>query len=153
MRTCCCSEQKIFTRTDDFEALKNFFVICIIIIIIIIQLRGNNSVCAVAFQLLRGRAPVQLRRNIDYGYLGIFTDWIARTRLVVGTGTFIVIMFKAFSDRGHFDSVDTVSRWQIPLWRQFDHSPLTPRWGKIRNSLDIASIAVVGTSLCLLKVN
>jgi hypothetical protein len=27
------------------------------------QLRGNNSVCAGAFQLLRGRAPAQLRRN------------------------------------------------------------------------------------------
>jgi hypothetical protein len=28
------------------------------------QLRGNNSICAGAFQLLRGRAPVQLRRNV-----------------------------------------------------------------------------------------
>jgi hypothetical protein len=28
------------------------------------QLRGNNSVCAGAFQLLRGRAPAQLRGNI-----------------------------------------------------------------------------------------
>jgi hypothetical protein len=29
------------------------------------QLCGNNSVCAVAFQLLRGRAPAQLRGNTD----------------------------------------------------------------------------------------
>jgi hypothetical protein len=28
-------------------------------------LRGNNLVCAVAFQLLRGRAPAQLKGNID----------------------------------------------------------------------------------------
>jgi hypothetical protein len=28
------------------------------------ELRGNNSVCAGAFHLLRGRAPAQLRRNI-----------------------------------------------------------------------------------------
>jgi hypothetical protein len=31
-----------------------------------IQLRGNNSVCAGAFQLLRGRATAQLRGNIVY---------------------------------------------------------------------------------------
>jgi hypothetical protein len=30
------------------------------------KLRGNNSVCAGAFQLLRGRAPAQLRGNIGY---------------------------------------------------------------------------------------
>jgi hypothetical protein len=29
------------------------------------QLRGNNSVCTGAFQLLRGRAPAQLREKID----------------------------------------------------------------------------------------
>jgi hypothetical protein len=28
------------------------------------QLRGNNSLCAGTFQLLRGRAPAQLRGNI-----------------------------------------------------------------------------------------
>jgi hypothetical protein len=28
-----------------------------------IQLRGNNSVCAEEFQLLRGRAPAQIRGN------------------------------------------------------------------------------------------
>jgi hypothetical protein len=28
------------------------------------KLRGKNSVCAGAFQLLRGRAPAQLRGNI-----------------------------------------------------------------------------------------
>jgi hypothetical protein len=28
------------------------------------QLRGNNSVCAGAFQLLRGRATAQFRGNI-----------------------------------------------------------------------------------------
>jgi hypothetical protein len=30
------------------------------------QLRGNNSVCAGAFHLLRGRAPAQLRGNIGH---------------------------------------------------------------------------------------
>jgi hypothetical protein len=30
------------------------------------QLRGNNLVWAGAFQLLRGRAPAQLRGNIAY---------------------------------------------------------------------------------------
>jgi hypothetical protein len=29
------------------------------------QLRGNNSVCAGAFPLLRGRASTHLRENID----------------------------------------------------------------------------------------
>jgi hypothetical protein len=29
------------------------------------QQRGNNSVCGGAFQILRGRAPAQLRGNID----------------------------------------------------------------------------------------
>jgi hypothetical protein len=29
------------------------------------QQRGNSSVCAGAFQLLRGRAPAQLRGNIE----------------------------------------------------------------------------------------
>jgi hypothetical protein len=32
------------------------------------QLRDNNSVCAGAFQLLRGRAPAQLRGNTDLWY-------------------------------------------------------------------------------------
>jgi ABC-type uncharacterized transport system permease subunit len=32
------------------------------------QLRGNNSVCAEVFQLLRGRAPAQLRGNVDFCY-------------------------------------------------------------------------------------
>jgi hypothetical protein len=31
------------------------------------QLRGNNSVCAGAFQSLCGRAPAQLRGNIGWG--------------------------------------------------------------------------------------
>jgi hypothetical protein len=31
-----------------------------------LQLRGNNSVCAGAFQLLRGRATAQLRGNIAF---------------------------------------------------------------------------------------
>jgi hypothetical protein len=30
------------------------------------QLRCNNSVCAEAFPLLRGRAPAQLRGNIEH---------------------------------------------------------------------------------------
>jgi hypothetical protein len=30
-----------------------------------LQLSGNNSVCAVAIQLLRGRVPAQLRGNIS----------------------------------------------------------------------------------------
>jgi hypothetical protein len=37
------------------------------------QLRGNNSVCAGAFQLLRGRAPSQLRGNIG-SYVPIYRD-------------------------------------------------------------------------------
>jgi hypothetical protein len=48
---------------------KNFFVICTIWIFAMniekFQLRGNNSVCPGAFQLLWGRAPAQLRGNID----------------------------------------------------------------------------------------
>jgi hypothetical protein len=48
------------------------FVICIIRIFTIkidkSQLRGNNSVCAGALQLMRGRAPAQLRRNIGLEY-------------------------------------------------------------------------------------
>jgi hypothetical protein len=32
------------------------------------QLRGNNSKCAGAFQVLRRRAPAQLRGNIDSAY-------------------------------------------------------------------------------------
>jgi hypothetical protein len=49
------------------EEFQKFFVICIIIFAMKIekfQLRGNNSMCAEAFQLLRGRAPAQLRGNI-----------------------------------------------------------------------------------------
>jgi hypothetical protein len=48
---------------------KSFFVICTLGIFTAqiekFQLRGNNSVCAAAFKLLRSRAPLQLRRNID----------------------------------------------------------------------------------------
>jgi hypothetical protein len=70
-RTCYCSQQKIFTRPDDCATLKFFFlVICIIRILTMktekSQLRGKNSVCAGAFELLRGYAPAQLRGNIDY---------------------------------------------------------------------------------------
>jgi hypothetical protein len=47
---------------------KKFFVIRIIRIFTMktekYQLRGNNSVCVEAFQLLRGRASAQLRGNI-----------------------------------------------------------------------------------------
>jgi hypothetical protein len=39
------------------------------------QLHGNNSVCAVAFQLLRGRVPAQLRGNIDYQPSHENEDW------------------------------------------------------------------------------
>jgi hypothetical protein len=46
-----------------------FFVICIIRLFTMktekFQLRSNNSVCAGAFQLLRGRAPSQLRGNVE----------------------------------------------------------------------------------------
>jgi hypothetical protein len=46
-----------------------FFVICVIRIFTMkiekFQLRGNSSVCAGEFQLLRGRAHAQLRGNID----------------------------------------------------------------------------------------
>jgi hypothetical protein len=31
-----------------------------------VQLRGNNSVCVGALQLLRGRTPAQLRGNLEY---------------------------------------------------------------------------------------
>jgi hypothetical protein len=48
---------------------KHFSVICITRILTMkiekFQLRGNNSVCVVAFQLLCGLAPAQLRGNID----------------------------------------------------------------------------------------
>jgi hypothetical protein len=49
------------------------------------HLRSNNSVCAGAFQLLRGRAPAQLRGNIEanprgiYGKRGIQTGFSDRT--------------------------------------------------------------------------
>jgi hypothetical protein len=33
------------------------------------QLRGNKSVCVGAFQLLRGRAPAQLKGNISCLYI------------------------------------------------------------------------------------
>jgi hypothetical protein len=33
------------------------------------QLRGNNSLCAGAFQLLHGRAPAQLRGNTGFKWL------------------------------------------------------------------------------------
>jgi hypothetical protein len=38
------------------------------------QLRGNNSVCAEAFTLLRGSAPAQLRWNIVQGLRNL-TSW------------------------------------------------------------------------------
>jgi hypothetical protein len=51
---------------------KFFFVICIIRIFTMktekFQLRGNNSVYAGAFQLLRGCAPAQLRGNVERDY-------------------------------------------------------------------------------------
>jgi hypothetical protein len=70
VRTWYCSVQKIFTRPDDC-AVEVIFVIWIIIKIIFtmeiekFQLRGHNSVCAGAFQSLRGRAPAHLRGNIE----------------------------------------------------------------------------------------
>jgi hypothetical protein len=46
------------------------FVICVIRVFTMkienFQLRGNNSVCAGAFHLLRGRAPAQLRGDIVF---------------------------------------------------------------------------------------
>jgi hypothetical protein len=49
------------------QHFNSFFVICIIIIFTTktekFQLRVNNSICAGAFQLLRCRAPAQLRGN------------------------------------------------------------------------------------------
>jgi hypothetical protein len=49
---------------------KSFFIICIIRIFTMkiekFQLRGNNSVCVGAFQLLRDRAPTQLRGNNEW---------------------------------------------------------------------------------------
>jgi hypothetical protein len=72
-RTCCCSEQKIFARSDDCAALQKFlFVIWIIRIFTMktekFQLRGNNSMCAGAYQLLRVCAPAQLRGNTAERY-------------------------------------------------------------------------------------
>jgi hypothetical protein len=47
---------------------KSFFAICIMRIFAMkiekFQLRGNNSLCAAAFQLLRCRAPAQHRGNV-----------------------------------------------------------------------------------------
>jgi hypothetical protein len=68
VRTCCCSEQKIFTRPDDCGTLYKFVIVIGVIRtfstkIEKYQLCGNNSACAGAFQLLRGRAPAQLRGN------------------------------------------------------------------------------------------
>jgi hypothetical protein len=40
------------------------------------QLHGNNSLCAAAFQLLRGRAPAQLRGNIVLVFLSILFYFI-----------------------------------------------------------------------------
>jgi hypothetical protein len=66
-RTCYWSALKVFTRPDVCAALYKFFVIRIIRILTMktekFQRRGNNSVCAEAFQLLRGRPPAQLRGN------------------------------------------------------------------------------------------
>jgi hypothetical protein len=46
------------------------------------QLRGNNSVCAGVFQLLRGRAPAQLRslslevlRSLNENLQAYMKDW------------------------------------------------------------------------------
>ena len=47
------------------------------------QLRGNNSVCAGAFQLLRGRAPAQLRGNIVLN-VSIFAVLLARANPEAG---------------------------------------------------------------------
>jgi hypothetical protein len=67
-RTCCYSEQKIFTRPDNSVALRRFFVICITRVFTMktakFQLRCNNSVCAGPFQLLRAHAPTHLRGTI-----------------------------------------------------------------------------------------
>jgi hypothetical protein len=38
------------------------------------QVRGSNSVCAEAFQLLRGRAPAQLRRDTCAVFCKIIDD-------------------------------------------------------------------------------
>jgi hypothetical protein len=50
------------------------------------QLRGNNSMCAGAFPLLRGRTPAQLRGNI-YGLLMIFTETLTIKSPINGTET------------------------------------------------------------------
>jgi hypothetical protein len=51
---------------------EKFFIICIIRIFTTeiekFQLRGDNSMCAGAFQLLRGRALAQLRGNMAYNF-------------------------------------------------------------------------------------
>jgi hypothetical protein len=55
------------------------------------KLRGNNSVCAGEFQLLRGRSPAQLRGNI-----GLVLKWrrkrvsyfILSQEMILGRGNF-----------------------------------------------------------------
>jgi hypothetical protein len=64
-----------------------------------IQLRGNNSVCAGAFQLLYGRAPAQLRENTELHPIQKFIKICfggAAYRPVGSSNFLIIIMFHAF---------------------------------------------------------
>jgi hypothetical protein len=84
-----CADLQLL-RAEDFYTiwllrgtLKVFFsVICVIRILTMkiekFQLRGNNSVCAGAFDLLRGRAPAQLGGNIwsSWRVVGLFRTYL-----------------------------------------------------------------------------
>jgi hypothetical protein len=64
------SRKSVHDMTTARHFLEAFFVIYIRIFTMKIakfQLCGNNSACAGAFQLWRGRAPAQLRGNIATG--------------------------------------------------------------------------------------
>jgi hypothetical protein len=60
-----------------------------------------------------GRCTVVLNASfllyyLKYGYLGVFTDCMARLVIVVRTYTFIVIMFKAVQEHTDYYSLGTV---------------------------------------------
>jgi hypothetical protein len=50
------------------------------------QLHGNNSMCAGTFQLLRGRAPAQLRGNIDSIFCVTGKAYIRKAGIMISTG-------------------------------------------------------------------
>jgi hypothetical protein len=58
------------------------------------QLRGNSSVYAGAFQLLRGRAPAHLRGNIAYKQIFASTDDVSMHFHVYSTENLISLSEK-----------------------------------------------------------